>query len=80
MHHQEKQNRFINTGHFSSVFENLLLSRLFIKIWYFLFLLPEILFLLSRQCTEKFSKNGEQGRRGKMNLDHPRIIDVQNYR
>ncbi|CAK9318657.1 unnamed protein product [Citrullus colocynthis] len=34
---------------------------------------------IKKSKTEKFSKNGEQGRRGKMNLDHPRIIDVQNY-
>ena len=34
----------------------------------------------SLQSTEKFSRSSEQGRRGRMNLDHPRIIDVQNYR
>lgn len=31
-------------------------------------------------CPEKLSRNSSQARRGKMNLDHPRIIDVHNYR
>ncbi|GLT78556.1 hypothetical protein SLA2020_500870 [Shorea laevis] len=35
---------------------------------------------IKKSKTEKFSKSTEQGRRGRMNLDHPRIIDVQNYR
>ncbi|XWS13677.1 hypothetical protein CRYUN_Cryun36dG0058900 [Craigia yunnanensis] len=34
---------------------------------------------IKKSKTEKFSKNTEQCRRGRMNLDHPRIIDVQNY-
>ncbi|KAJ0045760.1 hypothetical protein Pint_03691 [Pistacia integerrima] len=34
---------------------------------------------IKKSKTEKFNKNGEPVRRGRMNLDHPRIIDVQNY-
>ncbi|KAE9611263.1 hypothetical protein Lal_00011842 [Lupinus albus] len=34
---------------------------------------------IKKSKTEKFSRNASQGRRGRMNLDHPRIIDVQNY-
>lgn len=34
----------------------------------------------SLQRTEKFSKSAEPGRRARMNLEHPRIFDVQNHR
>jgi len=30
--------------------------------------------------AEKFSRNTEQVRRGRVSLDHPRIVDVHNYR
>lgn len=31
-------------------------------------------------CAEKFGRNTEQVRRGRVSLDHPRIVDVHNYR
>ncbi|XP_057450228.1 type IV inositol polyphosphate 5-phosphatase 7-like [Lotus japonicus] len=34
---------------------------------------------IKKSKTEKLSRNSSQARRGKMNLDHPRIIDVHNY-
>lgn len=34
---------------------------------------------IKKSKTEKFSRSTSQVRRGRMNLDHPRIIDVQNY-
>ncbi|KAM7255976.1 hypothetical protein ACFE04_011717 [Oxalis oulophora] len=34
---------------------------------------------LKKSKTEKFSSNGQQSRRKKMNYDQPRIIDVQNH-
>ncbi|GMI95973.1 COTYLEDON VASCULAR PATTERN 2 [Hibiscus trionum] len=34
---------------------------------------------IKKSKTEKISRNTEQSRRGRMNLDHPRIIDVENY-
>ncbi|KAG4984286.1 hypothetical protein AAZX31_10G233400 [Glycine max] len=34
---------------------------------------------IKKSKTEKFSRSTDQVRRAKMNLDHPRIIDVQNY-
>uniref|UniRef100_A0A6N2N8K6 Endonuclease/exonuclease/phosphatase domain-containing protein n=1 Tax=Salix viminalis TaxID=40686 RepID=A0A6N2N8K6_SALVM len=34
---------------------------------------------VKKSKTDKSSKTPELGRRGRMNLDHPRIIDVQNH-
>ncbi|OIW06645.1 hypothetical protein TanjilG_04039 [Lupinus angustifolius] len=34
---------------------------------------------IKKSKTDKISGNTSLGRRGRMNLDHPRIIDVQNY-
>ncbi|XLR45053.1 hypothetical protein S83_029713 [Arachis hypogaea] len=34
---------------------------------------------IKKSKTEKFSRSADQVRRGRMNLDHPRIIDVQNH-
>ncbi|KAK3042188.1 hypothetical protein RJ639_001308 [Escallonia herrerae] len=35
---------------------------------------------IKKSRTEKSNKNAERARRGKPNLDHPQIINVQNYR
>ncbi|GAU18883.1 hypothetical protein TSUD_228730 [Trifolium subterraneum] len=35
---------------------------------------------IKKSRTEKFSRKSDQVRRARMNLDHPRIIDVHNYR
>ncbi|KAK8556038.1 hypothetical protein V6N13_070109 [Hibiscus sabdariffa] len=34
---------------------------------------------IKKSKTEKISRSTEQSRRGRTNLDHPRIIDVENY-
>ncbi|MCH90973.1 type I inositol 145-trisphosphate 5-phosphatase CVP2-like, partial [Trifolium medium] len=34
---------------------------------------------IKKSRTEKFSRKSDQVRRARMNLDHPRIIDVHNY-
>ncbi|XP_019423455.1 PREDICTED: type IV inositol polyphosphate 5-phosphatase 7-like isoform X2 [Lupinus angustifolius] len=35
--------------------------------------------MIKKSKTEKFSRKPERVRQAKMNLDHPRVIDVQNY-
>lgn len=69
---QKEQNRYTIT-------QNRYLS-------HFLFFLPfsltfrQNVYNPSFSCAEKFSRNTEQVRRGRVSLDHPRIIDVHNYR
>ena len=67
------------TGAVPSEFKDFL-GWICVSIGFKFWLMLSLLIIFPRSEAEKFSKNPEQFRRRRMNLDHPRIIDVQNHR